>query len=253
MDSAGDFVVAWTDYSGLDGSGDGIFAQRYNSGGSPVGSEFQVNTYTPGNQSQSSVAMDATGDFVIAWTDYSGEDGSDTGVFAQSYNAAGVPQGSQFQVNTYTTGYQKHSSVAMDAAGDFVVTWTEYNGEDGNEAGIFAQRYNASGSRQGSEFQVNTSTTFEQELSSVAMDSAGDFVVAWRSNQTNVYHIYAQRFSSSGAGRGQRVRGQHLHRRTVHDVGFDGLVRRFRHRLVQRRRRRQRLRCLPRGATAPPV
>src|SRR5436309_2668705 len=38
MDSKGDYVVVWTDYTGLDRSGQGIFAQRYSASGAPVGS-----------------------------------------------------------------------------------------------------------------------------------------------------------------------------------------------------------------------
>ncbi|HEX9952835.1 MAG TPA: hypothetical protein VGB53_13765 [Rubricoccaceae bacterium] len=33
----------------------------------PVGTEFRVNTYTTDYQDASSVAMDADGDFVVAW------------------------------------------------------------------------------------------------------------------------------------------------------------------------------------------
>ncbi len=61
-----------------------------------------------------------------------------------------MAQGSQFQVNTYTTGNQKDASVAMDSAGDFVVAW-QSNGNDGSEYGVYAQRYNASGAAQGTE------------------------------------------------------------------------------------------------------
>ena len=38
------------------------------------------------------MAMDADGDFVVAWTSQD-QDGSSTGVYAQRYNAAGLPQG----------------------------------------------------------------------------------------------------------------------------------------------------------------
>ena len=34
-----------------------------------------------------------------------------------------TPVGSEFQVNSYTTFYQLGSSVAGDAAGNFVVVW----------------------------------------------------------------------------------------------------------------------------------
>ena len=69
-----------------------------------------------------------------------------------------LAQGSEFLVNTFTTSYQSNSAVAIDADGDFVVTWHS-DGQDGSGYGIYAQRYNASGVAQGSEFLVNTFTT----------------------------------------------------------------------------------------------
>ena len=79
----------------------------------------------------SSVAMDAAGDFVVTWASYGSEDGNAFGIFAQRYNSAGIAQGTEFQVNTYTTDRQFEPSVAMDAAGDFVITW-QSAGQDGS-------------------------------------------------------------------------------------------------------------------------
>ena len=45
----------------------GVFGQRFDSDGSMVGSEFQVNTYTTGTQDTPSVAADASGNFVMVW------------------------------------------------------------------------------------------------------------------------------------------------------------------------------------------
>ena len=45
--------------------------------------------------------MDSAGDFVVAWESQA-EDGSNYGIYAQRYNAAGAAQGSEFLVNTYT-------------------------------------------------------------------------------------------------------------------------------------------------------
>ena len=201
MDSAGDFVVAWQSY-GQDGSGYGIYAQRYNSTGVAQGSEFRVNTYTTGIQEFPSIALDAAGDFVVSWESY--QDGSNGGIYAQRYNAAGTALGSEFRVNTYTTGGQTVPAVAMDSAGDFAITWTSYS-EDGSGAGIYAQRYNAAGTPQGSEFRVNTYTTGQEAFSSVAMDAEGDFVIDWASyNQESSGNkgIYAQRYNAGGVAQG---------------------------------------------------
>ena len=59
-----------------------------------------------------SYAMDAAGDFVVAWEDTS-LDGSDWGVFAQRYDATGAARGAEFQVNAYTTGSQFGPAVAV--------------------------------------------------------------------------------------------------------------------------------------------
>ncbi|MBI1347830.1 hypothetical protein GC163_16260 [bacterium] len=201
MDANGNFVATWTSF-GQDGGVDGVFAQRYNSAGVAQGSEFQVNTYTTSSQGNSTVAMDADGDFVITWTSFV-QDGNGFGVFAQRYNAVGVAQGSEFLVNTYTTGDQRNSTVAMDSDGDFVITWTS-EGQDGSGYGIFAQRYNAAGVAQGSEFQVNTYTTSDQQFAAVAMDSDGDFVITWTSfgQDGSSNGVFAQRYTMAGVAQG---------------------------------------------------
>jgi len=205
MDSAGAFVVTWQ--SNLqDGNSYGIYAQRYSAAGAAQGSEFLVNSYTTNSQLAPAVAMDSAGDFVITWSSYT-QDGSQYGVYAQRFNSAGTAQGSAFEVNTYTTGQQNATSVAMDAGGDFVISW-QSSMQDGGGYGVFAQRYNSTGVAQGSEFQVNTYTTGDQEAPSVAMDSAGDFVIAWQSNAQdgNSWGVYAQRYDDTGTAQGSEFR-----------------------------------------------
>jgi len=199
MDADGDFVVTWSSSGNQDGDQYGVYAQRYNAAGVAQGSEFRVNTYTTNVQRFSTVAMDANGDFVVTWSSSTQDDGTFFGVYAQRYNAAGVAQGGEFRVNTYTTQSQRFSRVAMDADGDFVVTWTSFS-QDGSDYGIYAQRYNAAGVAQGSEFRANTYTTDKQRDSTVAMDADGDFVVVWSSytQDGGGYGIYAQRYDDVG-------------------------------------------------------
>ncbi|MEH1966423.1 beta strand repeat-containing protein [Nostoc sp.] len=203
MDVDGDFVISWVS-DGQDGSGNGIYAQRYNSAGVAQGSEFKVNTSTSGDQINPTIAIDATGDFVISWQS---QDGSGTGIYAQRYNSAGVAQGNEFKVNTYTTDNQSNPKVAMDAAGDFVISWQSYY-QDGSYYGIYAQRYNSAGVAQGNEFKVNTTISKSQSNPTLAMDSDGDFVISWQSlNQDGSgYGIYAQRYNSSGVAQGNEFK-----------------------------------------------
>ena len=66
MDSEGNFVIAWTSWE-QDGSGPGVFAQRFDMDGSKLSDEFQVNNYTYGPQWNPSIAMNHQGIFVITW------------------------------------------------------------------------------------------------------------------------------------------------------------------------------------------
>jgi len=137
-DSAGNFVIVWESML-QDGSGWGVFGQRYAASGVPLGLDFRVNTYTTNGQLFPGVATDAAGNFVIVWDGYN-QDGSGYGVFGQRYSASGSPLGPEFRVNTYTTNWQSHASVAADAAGNFVVAWEGASQSD--SIGIFGQRYN---------------------------------------------------------------------------------------------------------------
>src|SRR5262249_55448535 len=154
--------------------------------------EFGVNSTTAGDQVNPSVAMDPAGDFVVAWQSAS-QDGSGYGVYAQRYEHARVGYGPEFRGNSTTADNQEYTTVAMDSAGDFVVAWASYS-QDGSGWGVYAQRYNAGGMRLYGEFRVNSTTAGNQTNPTVAMDSAGDFVVAWESygQDGSGYGIYAQ-------------------------------------------------------------
>jgi hypothetical protein len=137
-DSAGNFVVAWTE-GGLLGPKD-VFAQRYASTGLSLGGAFRVNSYLTNDQGGARVAADAAGNFVVVWGGQ-GFDGTKE-VFAQRYASTGVPLGGEFRVNTYTTSGQGGPSVASDSAGNFVVAWTGRN-TPGGGYDVYAQRYSA--------------------------------------------------------------------------------------------------------------
>jgi hypothetical protein len=193
MDAVGNFVVVW-ESSVQEGYFGGIFAQRYDATGARRGGEFQVNTYTTNDQYASAVAMDAVGNFVVVWGSQKA-DGNGSAISGQRYDAAGAPQGGEFRVNTYTTSDQRRAAVTVDAAGNFVVVWRSL-AQDGDNYGIFGQRYDAAGVPRGGEFQVNTYTTNDQSFAAVASDAAGNFVVVWTSlTQDGSYHgIFGQRY-----------------------------------------------------------
>ncbi len=209
LDADGDFVVVWqSPSSGGTDPGTSSQGQRYASDGSAAGGEFQVNTYTTGNQTRAAVSLDSDGDFVVVWqsTGSSSTDSDSTSVQGQRYAADGSAIGGEFQVNTYTTGSQRYPAVSLDADGDFVVVWESggSSGTDSSGLSVQGQRYAADGSAIGGEFQVNTYTTSSQNRPSVSLDTDGDFVVVWYSDgssgmDASGFSIQGQRYASSGS------------------------------------------------------
>jgi Ca2+-binding RTX toxin-like protein len=187
MDATGDFVVAYVRVDGTEGQ---VYAQQYNSAGEPSPDPISV-----GVGSQATVAMDATGDFVVVLSGYGD-------VTAQRYNAAGQALGDGATSDPLlvgTTGIAYFATVAMDSAGDFVITWTDFL-QDGTRTGVAARRYDATGKALGEAFVVNNTLANDQWYSTVAMDSTGGFVVSWTSDLEDRIHgdIYARQYDAAG-------------------------------------------------------
>ena len=203
MESDGDFVVVWSSNAvsiyGQDGSADGVFAQRFSSGGTKLAAEFMVHSYTNANQTPFAgvVSSDADGDFVVVWSSSAGQDGASYGVFGQRFASDGARVGTDFQINLATAGAQRRPAVSVDADGDFVVVWES---SDGNGDGIWGRRFTSAGVG-GNHFLVNSFLTGTQRDARVSSRPAGDFVVVWQDNQGedgDYPGVFGQRFTSIG-------------------------------------------------------
>jgi len=214
MDDGGNFVVIWSGDGTAIGDATGVFGQRFDVDGVPLGGQFRVNDYLNSYQSDPAVAMNPnTGDFVVTWTSY-GQDGSRNGIYARRYRASGQPYAAEFRVNTTTSGSQATSDIAMDATGAFVVVWAS-EGQDASGWAIYGQRFSASGAALGSEFRVNTQQNGDQIDPAVARDRKGNFVVTWSSRQDGSgLGVYAQRFNASGVKQGSEFR---VNQTTIYD------------------------------------
>ncbi len=196
------FVVVWQS-SGQDGSGTGIYGQRYTTAGAKVGGEFLINSITSGDQTTPAVAMTADGRFTVAW-ESKGHDNADgkIGIYARRFAADGTALGTDTLVNTTTLGDQTSPSVSVAADGRFVVGWTSKGQDhaDGKE-GVYAQGFAADGSRLGTEFRLNTQTADVQSTPSVGMRADGGLLAVWQSNNQdgNGTGVFGQRFMAPGA------------------------------------------------------
>ena len=104
--------------------------------------------------------------------------------------------GEQFRVNSFTFATQGTPAVSSQTDGRFVIVWSSAGHHDGDNLGVFGQRFDAGGAPEGGEFQINSFTTVHQYGPDVIHDSSGGFLVVWVSLGQD--GIFGQRFASSG-------------------------------------------------------
>jgi hypothetical protein len=190
----GGFVIVWQS-SGQDGSGNGIFGQIYDVNGIQIGLEFQINNNTLYDQQHPKVASLDDGGFIVVWESLV----QNSDIYAQRFDANGTRNGTEFQVNNYTINIQDSPSIAVLQDRGAVVCWKS-NGQDGDNDGIFGQRYDPNFSRIDIEFQVNNYTISGQINPYVAALKDNGFIVVWASagQDGNSYGVYSQRYNATG-------------------------------------------------------
>ncbi|HTR40972.1 MAG TPA: hypothetical protein VMH87_05100, partial [Pseudomonadales bacterium] len=101
-----------------------------------------------------------------------------------------VPEGTQYAIIGSLPGDQVYPDVAIGTNGGYVV-WQD-NITDPVGEGISAMQLNSTLSGSGSTFQVNTTTTNDQQNARVALLSKGGAAFVWERGPANHQHIYGR-------------------------------------------------------------
>ncbi len=167
---------------------------------------FRVNTDTANPQGEPAVAMDETGNFVIAWASSAQPVSFFNSVFAQQFTHDGRMIGDQVMVNTEDTDEHYDPYVAMSQDGLWLVTWARNNGT-GND--VQAKVYDAQGNVLVPQWLVVTTgsvsptptASFDEDLTSdTAVRPGHDFVISWSEgiDNDNIYYPSAGSYLSTG-------------------------------------------------------
>ncbi len=166
----------------------------------PVGSEFQVNSYTTGFQTTPAVLTHPDGDrFLVVWRDV-----AQKAIDGHWVDTAGSLIGSEFRVSTDTFYPKESPTLGFGSDGRFVVAWVSY-GQDGDNTGVFGQRFDSSGTAVGGEYALTSVTTGYQQNPAIMMRDNNGFVVYFTNGDPG-----------SGDGGELAISGQ--------EIGIDGTV-----------------------------
>ncbi|WP_298966916.1 calcium-binding protein [uncultured Methylobacterium sp.] len=194
--SDGSYVVTWRS-DGRNGSAAGFFAQRYDAAGAKLGGETRIAAANQGSGSAPVVAALKSGGYVATWAG-PGQDGSSTDIYAQRYDAAGNPLGTQARVGPALSSETFQPAVTDLLDGGYVVTWTN------DAADAVAQRYRQDGSAAGAPVLVSTNSA--GYTPAVAKLATGGYAIVWQDGYLgSSLDLFARSYDAAGNPVGNQV------------------------------------------------
>ena len=180
----GGFVVVYRD--GFD-----AFAQRYDDDGVVVGGPVQINTQfgSATGHAIGSLAVDGLpgGGFTVS---YAASDSNDSffneGILSQNFDAGGVKVGAE-QFTAVGNNFSGLNTVAALSGGGHVAVYRD--SFDGGNFEVFAQLYDAAGSKAGAPILLGGADPAAPNNPSVTGLSGGGFAVTWVEDSGNVVSV----------------------------------------------------------------
>ncbi len=187
MDNSGNFYVAYTRQTSS--TNDDVLVRRFSASGTPASAPIQV-AISPRREYDPSIACNRTGSIVVSFTRNFSP--NDPDIAANVYSSTGVLQkalsiansGSRKETNSYVARSVGTSN------GNFSIAYM-VNGKD-----IFVKRFNSAGNFLDTHSLAVTSAV--ETNPSVAMDFAGNTVVAYQSRTSSQSDIFARKISRTG-------------------------------------------------------
>jgi hypothetical protein len=173
--SSGGYAVVWKSNQATGGdTNDSIEGCMVSAVGVP-GTQFQVNSDAAGNQNWPSVTELEDGGFLAVWD-------VNNDIWGRRFNAAGAPQGNDFQINTFADAAPRDTDVAIGWDGRVLVVWEDAGDDAGTSTEIRGRLYDADLMPLGPDFRINTVTDDTQSDARIADYGPVGFLVVWHSD-----------------------------------------------------------------------
>lgn len=186
INDAGNFAITWEDNE--TNVGYALYAQ--NPSGVQIISSVQNVGTASDIQGTPVIAMNNTGEFVIAWAIDKGNGNVDIAV--RHFNPDGSFNGGQ--VSVLQDMPISEFDIVLDPNANFLLTWEFFSGTDTD---VYLQLFDANKNPIALATLAHTTTTGAQVSPTIAINDQNDVVVAWTSYGVDGFEqgIYAQRFS----------------------------------------------------------
>lgn len=192
----GGYVVAWMSSRQNPDSINGVYGQRYDADGQPVGGEFEIADASDKNESLVDLTGLAGGGFVANWR----QGFPNVNATVQVYDANGDKIGPVIELGKSALYTQGLANTAALPDGGFVAVWDSY-GQDSYGSGVYMQRFDSAGNVLSGEVQVNEVESGYERGPAVEVLADGSFVVTFgrSSSQYTSGNRYARRFAADGS------------------------------------------------------
>ena len=182
VDGSGNAVAVW---SQLNGGLHSIYANRYVPG-TGWGTAQLIETDDTWHAGSPQVAVDGSGNAVAVWQQ---SDGTRDNIWANRY-VLGTGWGTAEIIETDDTGDAGRPQVAVDASGNAVAVWEQW---DGSRFNIWSNRY-VPGTGWGTAELIETDNAGFANFPQVAVDGSGNAVAVWAQWDGTNYSIWSNRY-----------------------------------------------------------
>jgi hypothetical protein len=211
VDASGNVVAAWmhsVDTVGIATAGavHHVWSNRWTpSGGWGTAEPIETNNSDDGAFSQvAQVVVDVSGNVVAVWPQW---DGTREDLWSNRWTTSGG-WGTAERIETDGTGSAYRPQVAVDASGNAVVVWYQW---DGTRDSIWSNRWTPSGGW-GTAERIETDDAEDARGPQVAIDAIGDAVAVWQRFDTTLDRqerrasVWSNRWTPSGGwGTAERI------------------------------------------------
>jgi hypothetical protein len=201
---SGAAMAVWESPGAVAADGFDVRARLFSAAGAPIGADFAVNLFVPGDQLFPAVAGEIDG-FIVVWqSDDDAGPTADWNIAARVYDSSGAPLTGELLVNEGTSGTQEAPAIAASGA-NFLAVWQSATSAGSDTTTTSIQARWILGGFGAASFQVNEHPPVMADTApAVAVAPDGSAVFAWESfgsvgSDTDRYAIQARRFASNGA------------------------------------------------------